>query len=95
MGILYVKREKPQKEMNIRATKSIKRGIKMSRSQVLVVDDEWNMRNLRRIYLSKNDISVIEAKNGSEALGMIDTESVDLIILDLMMPDMDGWEVCG
>jgi two-component system response regulator ResD len=67
----------------------------MSKIQILVVDDEWNMRNLLRIYLTKNGFDVIEAKNGSEALGMTDKDSFDLIILDLMMPDMDGWEVCA
>ena len=66
----------------------------MNKLQVLVVDDEWNMRNLLRIYLAKNGFHVIEAKNGHEALSVMDGEDVDLIILDVMMPDMDGWDVC-
>lgn len=67
----------------------------MSRIQILVVDDEWNMRNLLRIYLTKNGFDVIEAKNGTEALDMFEEANFDLIILDLMMPDMDGWQVCA
>ncbi len=66
----------------------------MNKLHVLVVDDEWNMRNLLRIYLAKNGFHVTEAKNGHEALKVTDEEDVDLIILDVMMPDMDGWDVC-
>lgn len=67
----------------------------MSRSQVLVVDDEWNMRNLLRVYLTKGDYDVIEAKDGHDALLTIQHQTFDLIILDIMMPGMDGWEVCA
>ncbi|MED4569589.1 response regulator transcription factor [Brevibacillus agri] len=66
----------------------------MKKVQVLVVDDEWNMRNLLRIYLAKNGFEVTEAKNGNEAVALSTQQSFDLIILDIMMPDMDGWEVC-
>ncbi|GED32430.1 MULTISPECIES: response regulator transcription factor [Brevibacillus] len=67
----------------------------MMKLQVLVVDDEWNMRNLLRIYLAKNGFDVTEATNGYEALTLFNERSFDLIILDLMMPDVDGWEVCA
>ncbi|MGJ9385397.1 response regulator transcription factor [Salipaludibacillus sp. CF4.18] len=67
----------------------------MSRSQVLIVDDEWNMRNLLRVYLTKGDFDVIEAKDGHDALSTIQHQTFDLIILDIMMPGMDGWEVCA
>lgn len=67
----------------------------MQKIQLLVVDDEWNMRNLLRIYLTKNGFGVSEAKNGHEALLLVDQHPFDLIILDVMMPDMDGWEVCA
>ncbi len=66
----------------------------MKKINVLVVDDEWKMRNLIRIYLSKNGFDVIEAKDGHEALAIAKNQSLDLIILDIMMPDLDGWEVC-
>jgi two-component system, OmpR family, response regulator ResD len=66
----------------------------MQKIHVLVVDDEWNMRNLLRIYLSKSGFQVTEASGGSEALSLIKQASFDLILLDVMMPDMDGWDVC-
>ncbi|WP_138493561.1 response regulator transcription factor [Paenibacillus pinistramenti] len=66
----------------------------MSRLQVLVVDDEWNMRNLLRIFLSKEGFEVKEATNGTEALKLAGQHHFDLIILDLMLPDVDGWQVC-
>lgn len=66
----------------------------MAKIQVLVVDDEWNMRNLLRIYLMKEGFEVREASSGYEALSMMKQHSFDLLILDVMMPGMDGWEVC-
>ncbi|WP_100404690.1 response regulator transcription factor [Bacillus solitudinis] len=66
----------------------------MSQSKVLVVDDEWNMRNLIRVYLSESQCNVAEAKDGYEALSKMEEESFDLMILDVMMPGLDGWEVC-
>jgi len=65
----------------------------MSKLQILVVDDEWNMRNLLRIYLIKEGFEVKEASSGMEALTMIDKHEFDLVLLDVMMPDMDGWQV--
>lgn len=66
----------------------------MTKPRILVVDDEWNMRNLLRLYLEKNGFQVTEAKSGTEALAFID-QPFDLIILDIMMPDQTGWEVCS
>lgn len=66
----------------------------MSRLQVLVVDDEWNMRNLLRIYLTKDGFEVKEASNGYEALSMVSNHTFDIILLDVMLPDMDGWQIC-
>nr|WP_187354091.1 response regulator transcription factor [Brevibacillus laterosporus] len=66
----------------------------MSKIQVLVVDDEWNMRNLLRIYLTKEGFVIQEATNGYDALSMIKKHSFDIILLDVMMPGMDGWQVC-
>lgn len=66
----------------------------MNKLSVLVVDDEWNMRNLIKIYLGKNGFEVIEAANGPEAIDKIRSESPDLVILDVMMPSMDGWQAC-
>ncbi|AHV97473.1 response regulator transcription factor [Paenibacillus sabinae] len=66
----------------------------MSKLQVLIVDDEWNMRNLLRIYLMKEGFQIKEAATGLEALSMVKKHSFDIILLDVMMPDMDGWQVC-
>nr|WP_246061759.1 response regulator transcription factor [Paenibacillus oralis] len=66
----------------------------MSKLQVLVVDDEWNMRNLLRIYLTREGFEVKEATNGYEALAMAAKHQFDVILLDIMLPDMDGWQVC-
>lgn len=66
----------------------------MSKPQILIVDDEWNMRNLLRIYLTKEGLSTKEAATGQEALKMLDKHPFDMILLDVMMPDMDGWQVC-
>jgi two-component system response regulator ResD len=66
----------------------------MPKIHLLVVDDEWNMRNLLRIYLTKSGFQVTEASNAHEALKLIGQFPFDLVLLDIMMPDMDGWEVC-
>lgn len=67
---------------------------RLTKLQVLVVDDEWNMRNLLRIYLMKEGFEIQEASTGSEALSIIKKQAFDVILLDVMMPDMDGWQVC-
>lgn len=66
----------------------------MKKYKVLVVDDEWNMRNLLKIYLNKNGFDVDEAMNGKNALAVVFDKEYDLVILDIMMPGMDGWTVC-
>lgn len=66
----------------------------MQNLHLLVVDDEWNMRNLLRIYMTKNGFQVTEASSGTEALKLLNQNNYDLVLLDVMMPDMDGWEVC-
>lgn len=66
----------------------------MKKHRLLIVDDEWNMRNLIKIYLRNEPVQITEAQNGREALEFIEREPFDLVILDIMMPDIDGWEVC-
>jgi len=66
----------------------------MQKHRLLVVDDEWNMRNLIKIYLRNEPVQITEAQNGREAFEFIEKEPFDLVILDIMMPDIDGWEVC-
>lgn len=61
--------------------------------KALVVDDTKNIRTLLRIYLELNDFEVLLATNGYEALEIIDNEAVDLIFLDIKMPEISGTEV--
>jgi DNA-binding response OmpR family regulator len=62
--------------------------------KILVVDDEAHIRELICLYLRQADFETIEADNGRAALELARSESPDLIILDLMLPERDGWEVC-
>ena len=61
---------------------------------VLIVDDEPNIVELTRLYLSKEGYKVITAYDGQEALRRARTEKPDLVVLDLMLPELDGFEVC-
>ncbi len=61
---------------------------------VLIADDEKNIVQLARMYLTSEGFSVESAANGREALDKVRQVKPDLVILDLMMPDVDGWEVC-
>lgn len=66
----------------------------MRAETILVADDEGNIRDLARLYLEKEGFDVITVANGREALDQIRDEAPDLLVLDLMMPVVDGWEVC-
>ena len=60
---------------------------------VLVVDDESGIRELLAVILEVEGYRVVQASCGSEALAAVAAHSIDLITLDVMMPDMDGWQV--
>ena len=62
-------------------------------NRILVVDDEVNIVKLLESRLTANGYTVISAYNGREALDKVKQEKTDLIILDLMLPDIDGYEV--
>ena len=66
----------------------------MAETTVLVVDDERNVTQLVRLYLTTDGFHVETASNGEEAIEKARRTRPDIVILDLMMPDMDGWEVC-
>ncbi len=61
---------------------------------ILIADDEPSIRDLARLYLEKEGFRVRTAENGGQALALALSEPPALLILDLMMPEMDGWEVC-
>lgn len=63
-------------------------------SKILIVDDESNIIELLRLYLEKEGYSTVSARSGTEALTKFSQESPDLIILDIMIPEPDGWQVC-
>ncbi|MBI2265990.1 MAG: response regulator [Armatimonadetes bacterium] len=58
--------------------------------KILVVEDEPNVRNFVKVYLEFEGYKVIEAGNGKEGLKRVDEEKPDLIVTDIMMPEMDG-----
>ena len=61
--------------------------------KVLVVDDQWPMRLLVKVNLESEVVQVLEAENGTEAVELAVHELPDVILLDVMMPGMDGFEV--
>ncbi|MCM3719537.1 response regulator transcription factor [Fictibacillus phosphorivorans] len=63
-------------------------------AKILVVDDDSHIRELICVILSKEGFSLAEASDGKEALSLLETEKINLIILDIMMPNMDGWSFC-
>jgi two-component system response regulator ResD len=63
-------------------------------AKILVVDDEERIRRLLKMYLEREEYAVDDAENGEKALEMALAEDYDLILLDLMMPGIDGLEVC-
>ena len=66
----------------------------MKKNNILVVDDERNICELIRLYLEKEGYTITMAYNGADAVEMIKAEDYALVLLDIMMPKMDGWEVC-
>lgn len=62
--------------------------------KVLVADDDKNVIYIIKCSLPQDLFEIIEAANGKEALGMAFAESPDIMILDIMMPEMDGYKVC-
>jgi DNA-binding response OmpR family regulator len=63
-------------------------------SQILMVDDDAHIRELVRVFLRNDGFEVTEAVDGLDALSKLDSVKVDLAIIDVMMPKMDGWELC-
>ena len=63
-------------------------------SKILIVDDDAHIRELAGVFLRNEGFDICEASDGVEALALLETTRVDLVVLDIMMPKMDGWELC-
>lgn len=66
----------------------------MEKKQILVVDDEQGIRDIIKEYLVLEDFEVIEAIDGVDGLNKFKNHVISLVILDVMLPKMDGWKVC-
>ena len=64
------------------------------RAKVLVVDDEQDILDLVRYHLEREGYQVVGCRDGKSALDLVDREKPDLVVLDLLMPGVDGFEVC-
>ena len=66
----------------------------MSEKKILIVDDDNNICELLRLYLEKDGFQTIVVNDGKSAIEMGISANPDLILLDIMLPEMDGWQVC-
>ncbi len=66
----------------------------MAVEKILVVDDDSNICELLRLYLEKEGYDVTTANNGADAVRLFKEKEPDLMILDIMLPMLDGWQVC-
>ena len=62
--------------------------------KILVVDDDKNICELLRLYIDKEGYQTVVAYDGKQALKLFEEEAPCLIVLDVMMPELDGWQVC-
>ncbi|NUU61973.1 response regulator transcription factor [Paenibacillus agri] len=61
---------------------------------ILIADDDANIRKLMSLFLRKEGFEIKEANDGAKALSIVENSRVDLVILDIMMPGLDGWDLC-
>ncbi|MBP3442699.1 MAG: response regulator transcription factor [Clostridia bacterium] len=66
----------------------------MATEKILVVDDDNNICELLRLYLEKEGYNVIIARTGMQAVQTFAEQQPDLMLLDIMLPELDGWQVC-
>ena len=62
--------------------------------KILIVDDDANICELLRLYLEKDGFDTVVANDGEQAVEYASKYSPDLILLDIMLPKLDGWQVC-
>lgn len=63
-------------------------------TKILIVDDDPHIRELLRVLLKNEGYEIHESEDGVKALNLLEFVKVDMVILDIMMPNMDGWELC-
>jgi len=66
----------------------------MTKKKILVIDDEWDIRNMIKSYFESDEYIILDAENCVEALNLISENDIDLIVLDIMMPEIDGISFC-
>ena len=66
----------------------------MSLEKILIVDDDTNICELLRLYTEKEGFNVVIANDGATAVKMFREQQPDLMLLDIMLPKLDGWQVC-
>lgn len=66
----------------------------MLMAKILIADDDARIRELITLFLRKEGFEIVEARDGAEALAIVENSRIDLVILDIMMPQLDGWELC-
>ncbi|MEP7357068.1 MAG: response regulator, partial [Anaerolineales bacterium] len=64
-------------------------------SKILLVDDDRTLLGFLTEYLQNEDLEVLAANSGTDALRVVYRERPDIVVLDVMMPGMDGWELCA
>ncbi|MGG1637748.1 response regulator transcription factor [Paenibacillus sp. NRS-1760] len=63
-------------------------------AKILIADDDAHIRELMSLFLKNEGFEILEAKDGAEAQGIWENNQIDMVILDIMMPHVDGWELC-
>lgn len=66
----------------------------METGKILIVDDDRNICELLRLYSEKEGYTTAIANDGKQALTVFDAENPDIVLLDIMLPELDGWQVC-
>ncbi|MED1201832.1 response regulator transcription factor [Heyndrickxia acidicola] len=64
------------------------------KTTVLIADDDVNIRRVTQLYLEKEGFQTLIACDGKEALELLEQDKIDCAVIDLMMPNVDGWELC-
>jgi two-component system, OmpR family, response regulator len=70
------------------------KGVHFSMSHILIVDDDPHFRELVSVTLKREGFHTYEAADGMEALAQLESRKTDLVIIDVLMPNMDGWQLC-